>query len=308
MKQQAFSVVSQVDQLTLSGLIAQPDGEARGLVQIAHGMAEHKERYLGFIEQLTKAGYAVLIADHRGHGKSLHAQDSYGWFGEGGAEALVEDMHQLTRFFKERFPGKPLMLFGHSMGSLAVRVYAKKYDGELAALVVCGCPSENPAAGMGLFLTKLLGRIQGPKHKSAFMDKLMFSGNAKRFPNEKSAFAWLNSDAKGVAAYERDPECGFLFTLNGYQALLTLMKDCYRVKGYGVQKPEMPILFVSGGDDPCMIDRESLERAAQKLRDAGYKRVSVKVYDHLRHEILLEPASGQVMRDVMDFLDDSIPR
>ena len=302
MKTEILDVVSDFDGLRLSVLMALPQDRPRGLVQIAHGMAEYKERYLPFLQALTQAGYACLIGDHRGHGATARSVEDLGWFGEAGAEALVEDMHQLTGLFKRRFPGLPLCLFGHSMGSLAARAYARKYDGELSALVVCGCPGENPGAGIGLALVRLLEKVKGGRYRSKLIDRLVNGSFAKKFPAEVSPFAWINSDPRAVADYEKDEKCGFLFTLNGYQALLTLMRMAYAKDGWQLARPDLKILFISGGDDPCMISREKLDQAVARMREVGYGDVSLKVYEGLRHEILLEKDHDRVYKDVLDFL------
>ena len=150
-KTEMFTIPSAVDGLPLSVFVVSPeDGQPKGLVQFAHGMAEHKERYLPFMQFLADHGYACLINDHRGHGASVKSPDDLGYFYAGGAAALVADLHQLTLWFRQRYPGPKLILFGHSMGSLAVRVYRQKYDGDIDGLVVCGSPGANPAAGAGL--------------------------------------------------------------------------------------------------------------------------------------------------------------
>ena len=88
-----FTLPAAVDALQLSVLTVEPDGEIRALMQLAHGMAEHKERYLPFMEWLAEHGVASVINDHRGHGASVRAPGNLGYFYEGGADALVRDLH-----------------------------------------------------------------------------------------------------------------------------------------------------------------------------------------------------------------------
>ena len=92
MRTQSLNLISQADGLALAALLALPQGSPRGLVQIAHGMAEYKERYTPFLEFLTGEGYACLINDHRGHGASAASPQDLGWFGPAGARGLVEDL------------------------------------------------------------------------------------------------------------------------------------------------------------------------------------------------------------------------
>ncbi|MBQ8963314.1 MAG: alpha/beta fold hydrolase [Clostridia bacterium] len=194
-----LTIPSQVDGLPLSVCLVTPDsGEPKALVQLAHGMAEHKERYLPFMEYLADHGYAALINDHRGHGGSVRDPGDLGYFYAGGADALVEDLHQLTLWLRSRFPDRKLFLFGHSMGSLAVRVYRQRYDGDIDALVVCGSPGRNPATGMGLILNRAMTAIKGERYISQMFVNMTTGSFNKGNPKSGSANAWLSTTQDNV--------------------------------------------------------------------------------------------------------------
>ena len=95
------------DGLGLSLMYTKPEGDIKGVLQISHGMCENKERYLPFMEYLAEQGYAAVIHDHRGHGKSVKRKEDLGYFYGGRDKGIVEDLHQITCWIKERFPGKP---------------------------------------------------------------------------------------------------------------------------------------------------------------------------------------------------------
>ena len=122
--QEHFQIISDCDQTVLDGLMVKPDNP-KGIVQFSHGMCEHKERYIDFMETLSQEGYICVIHDHRGHGKSVKSQDDLGYFNENGHEYIVEDLHQVTLWIKKQYPTLPLYLFGHSMRSLVVRCYCQ---------------------------------------------------------------------------------------------------------------------------------------------------------------------------------------
>lgn len=294
---------SRADGLIIHVLITEPEGEPRGMVQFAHGMAEHKARYLPLMTALSEQGYLCALNDHRGHGRSVRSDDDLGHFT---ADALVDDMIQLSEQLREEHEHVPLFLFGHSMGSLAARCYLKRAEVPLNGLILCGSPSDNPGAKPGLMLIALIGAIKGDKHRSGMMDSLVNGGNIKRFPGEGSDFSWLNTDRKQVAKYEQDPLCGFRFTLTGYRALLSMIVDTYSGNGWQVKQPDLPVLFISGADDPCMIDETKFNQAIQHLKQRGYHRVQSKTYPGMRHEIMHEPGSDQVTRDILDFLNNTI--
>ena len=115
MRKKTFYLTSDYDQLELHVMMMEPKGEVRGIGQICHGMAEHKERYEPFMKELSAHGYAAVIHDHRGHGKSVKRQKDLGYFYDETGEAIVEDVHQISLWIKERYPGIPLHLFGQSM-------------------------------------------------------------------------------------------------------------------------------------------------------------------------------------------------
>ena len=155
------TIISPVDGLKLALMYTAPADEPKGIVQIAHGMCEHKERYAPLMEFLADNGYSVVCHDHRGHGASVKSPEDLGYMGKGGWLAMVKDTKAVTDWAKEKWPGLPLTLFGHSMGSMVVRSYAKRYDKDIDSLIVCGCPSDNPAKSAGILLAKMTGRVKG---------------------------------------------------------------------------------------------------------------------------------------------------
>ena len=174
------TIISPVDGLKLSLIFSEPAEAPKGIVQIAHGMCEHKERYIPLMEYLCQNGYAVVCNDHRGHGASVKSPEDLGYMGKGGWLAMVDDTREVTLWAKKKWPGIPLTLFGHSMGSMVVRSYAKRYDSLIDSLIVCGCPSDNPAKGAGILLAKIIGRIKGWRFRPTILQKMSFGAYNKR--------------------------------------------------------------------------------------------------------------------------------
>ena len=118
MTKDTFSFASATGQHTLHGVCWRPEGAPRAIVQISHGMIEYVERYEPFAQYLTEQGFLVAGHDHVGHGQSVAGPEQWGHFGVRDAGAtLVEDVHALTVQLREQYPGVPLFLLGHSMGS-----------------------------------------------------------------------------------------------------------------------------------------------------------------------------------------------
>ena len=101
-----------------------PDGDAKGIVQISHGMCEYFGRYNDFGKYMASHGYIVCGNDHLGHGESVRSDDELGYFSpENGWKNVVSDLFTLTEIMKKAYPDLPYYLFGHSMGSFMARAY-----------------------------------------------------------------------------------------------------------------------------------------------------------------------------------------
>lgn len=303
MQKEYLKLQSDFDGLELDVFIIEPnDPELKGVIQISHGMCETKERYTEFMEYMAQKGYASIIHDHRGHGSSVKEKSHLGYMYGGGAEALVEDLHQITMQAKDRWPQAPFILLGHSMGSLIARTYLKKYDAELQALILSGSPSKNRALPVGKCVDRVQKLICGSMHPSKFLESAVFGSYEAKYAEEKSRFAWHCSDPKVVEEYDAAPECGFTFTVDGYHALFELMGETYNSKGWACKKPKLPILFIGGSEDPCIGGPRKLKKTIDHLRMQGYCNIRGKLYPGMRHEILMETMKYDVYADIVKYL------
>ena len=302
-----YRIKSPADGLEISILSCSPSSGAKGIVQLVHGMCEHKERYLPFMEFLASEGYASIIHDHRGHGESVKSSDDLGYFYEGGYAALVEDIGAVNRLVRGDYPGLRLALLGHSMGSMAVRSYVRRYDDTADALIVCGSPSYNPAAGIAKVLAKVYVMLAGKKHRPELIQNLAFGSFNRKFGKVSSPHAWVCSDPEIVDRYDRDPLCNFQFTNDGFMNLFSLMQDAYDTENWALHNPQMPVLFISGADDPCLGPKAGFRKAVHAMQKAGYRNVGSILYPDMRHEILNEPDRMKVWDDILDFAGKSLP-
>ncbi|MCR4824708.1 MAG: lysophospholipase [Bacteroidales bacterium] len=294
-----MTLPASADGLALAMLVSTPETDPRGVVQLVHGMCEHKERYIPFMEFLTEKGYVCVIHDHRGHGASVKSPEDLGYLYEGGWEAMVEDVRVVSDWIRRQWPGLDYTLFGHSMGSMVVRSFAKRYDDRLDRLFVCGCPSDNPAKGAGKMLASLYGRLRGWHYRPKLLQKMSFGSFNKPFEQEGWPAAWVCSDPELLEAYHKDPLCAYQFTANGFYHLMGLMQDCYSAKGWKMSRPGMPVYFISGAEDPCRVSDQALEQAVELMRRVGYKQVELKLYPGMRHEILNEKDKQTVWDDIL---------
>lgn len=297
MKRENIKLKSNCDELLIDVEVFIPDEKIKGIIQLSHGMVEHKEYYYEFMNYLTQNGYVTIINDHRGHGKSVKNKNDLGFFYEETSDYLVKDLHQITLYIKERFPEEDVTLIGHSMGSLIVRKYLKDYDYELEKLVVCGSPSINKFSKIGLLAAKIVKKFKGENYRSNLL-------NSMALTNDKSN-AWLSYDKEYVNKYNNDDLCGYIFTANGFINLTNLMIDVYSKENWKLKNPDLKILFIAGADDIVIKNKDKWLKSIKFLKDVGYKNIQNILYPNMQHAILNEVNKEKVYRDVLNFIENS---
>ncbi len=144
-----FQFASDFDELVISAVLAVPSGDINGIVQIVHGMNEHKERYYPFMDYLAEQGFITVIHDNRGHGKSIVEPDDLGYMFRKGGEGFVSDIAQLNARIRAAYPNVPVFMAASGLGAAGARCFLKEHDGDINGLVllgtICHCPF-SPAA------------------------------------------------------------------------------------------------------------------------------------------------------------------
>lgn len=289
-----------------------PDGEIRGILQISHGMVEFVERYEDFAAYLTEKGILVTGNDHLGHGESVRTKEDYGYFAkDNGNMALVRDIHRLRKMTEELYPDIPYFLLGHSMGSFLARQYLCVYGQGLSGAVIMGTGYHARTEIMAaLGITKALAGVKGWHHRSRVVDLLAFGGYNRGQRHPRTDRDWLTKDEKIVDAYIADERCQFMFTLNAYYNMfLGLYK--LTLPDYLANMPKkLPVLFVSGADDPVGNYGKGVRKVCGDFRKMGMRHVELRLYPGDRHEILNETDREDVYRDIGGWLgcclDDKI--
>lgn len=289
-------IKSNKDGLELELVIIEAKKEPKGIVQISHGMAEHKERYLDFMNYLAENGYTSIIHDHRGHGASVKSKEDLGYFYTENINYIVDDLYQVTEYVKNRYKNLEVNLFSHSMGTLVSRNYLKKYDSKINKIILCGPPTENTLAGLGISIAKRSNQ----KKRNYFLNKLTFGtynkGNSLK--NE-----WVCSNIDEVKKYNEDELCGYVFTTNGFINLFKLMQGAFDKKDWQVKNSVLDIFLMAGKDDPVIQNEKKFYELADFLKSVGYTNLKTKLYDNKRHELLNEIGNDKIYQDVLDFIE-----
>lgn len=294
-------IKSKKDNLEIELAISEPSSiEPKGIVQISHGMAEHKERYFDFMEYLSSKGYICVIHDHRGHGASTKDFNDLGYFYTEDINYIVDDLYQVTEYITSKYKNINLYIFSHSMGTLVSRNYLKKYDDKIQKIILCGPPTENKLAGVGVFFAKLVKTLKGEKYRSKFLNTLTFgSYNTKH----KIENGWICSNEKAVEGYNKDNLCGYIFTTNGFINLFKLMKEAYNKKNWQMKNKNMPIFIIAGKEDKVIQNEGKFEHLKLFLQTMGYTNIKSKLYEGKRHELINEDNHMEVYQDVLDFIE-----
>lgn len=285
---------------TLRGVVYLPVGEPKGIFHLVHGMTEYIGRYDPLLSLIASAGYVACGFDNLGHGKTA-SESERGFIAEkGGYKYLVEDVMRFGNAVKADYPGLPYFLMGHSMGSFIVRLTACRYPKDIDKLIICGTGGPNPAAGAGLALIKLIALFKGKRGYSSFIENMAFGTYNKRFPGG-GKYEWLTKDEGIKSAYAADPLCTFRFTLSALYDLIKLNSLCNKPAWFQSMRKDLPVLLISGADDPVGDYGKGVTAAYNRLKNAGCD-VSIHLYENCRHEIHNDTCREQSAQDILKFI------
>ncbi len=284
------------------------DSKPKGVIQIAHGMAEHVLRYEGFAKALTEEGYVVYGNDHRGHGRTAESPENIGYFADdNGWDLVVEDMYELTNIIKEENPDLPVFLFGHSMGSFLSRTYIQRYGKDINGVILSGTGGDAGLLGkLGILVAKREIKRKGKRAKSKRMDKLSFGSFNKSFSPNRTGFDWLSRDNSEVDKYVADPLCGEVFSAGFFYDMLKGLKDLNKKGNIEKIPKDLPMYIISGEKDPVGKNTKGVLQAYNSFRKSGIKDVKYNFYKDARHEILNELNKGEVYRDIINWLNEHV--
>ena len=304
-EKKSFSVKSCDGVHNLCGVVYLPDGEPKGLFHVVHGMTEHMDRYDRFLRDLANSGYISFGYNHLGH-KGTSTDSELGYIASrDGYELLARDVKSFADAVRAEFGTKdmPYYLMGHSMGSFVVRYAANKYVSP-DKLIVMGTGGPNPAAGVGLALIGFIKWLKGEKHYSKLIDDIAFGSYNKRFggDNPEDPKLWLTNDEEIRKIYYADKYCMFKFSVSAMGDLIRLIK-LVNSKSWFMSIPDtLPILLVSGEDDPVGDYGKGVKKVEECLKNNG-KNVSCKLYSGARHEILNDFTYHDVCDDIIAFCE-----
>lgn len=271
------------------------------ILQISHGMLEYIDRYEDFAKFLNKYNILVVGHDHLGHGLSISSKEKYGYFTEkNGNKVLLKDMYKLSKLVKNKYPHRPYIFLGHSMGSFLLRQFLYTYPYVANKAIIVGTGYNYMSN------TKVLKRIvrslsyaKGEEYNSYLINELVNRLFNLGFQKGKTGFEWLSRDEDAILKYIKDERSQFLFTLNGYYNLFNAMELSCKKSNIKKYNKNMPILLLSGDRDPVGNFGYGVFKVYRELKRVKIQDLSYKIYQDYRHEILNEIGKEMVYKDIV---------
>lgn len=277
----------------------------RAVIQIAHGVTEYIDRYDEFANFLNSKGFVVVGNDHIGHGKSINESKGPMYFGNAGSwDYAVEDLYCLYNETKKDYESIPYFILGFSLGSFLVRTLLIKHPevGDGAILMGTGQTS-----WLNIKLGLMMANSEVKKHgDSAFTDKiddLTFGTYNKKFKPNRTKLDWLCGNEEALDKYLEDVNRGESFSAGLFRELLSGMMYDRDIENIKKMNEDLPVLFLSGDNDPVGDFGKGVKTAYYDFKKAGIKNLDIKLYSGLRHDILNEKNKEDVYNDVFDWLD-----
>ena len=273
-----------------------PEGEIVAMVQVVHGMAEHVGRYESFLELLAKKGFLVFGDDHRGHGKT--DPDSLGK-GEDLFGNTLKDEAALSKYYTETYPGKKLILYGHSYGSCLSQAYlASSYNRFLSGAVLSGSTVFKGADfNAGLFVARLQCLFGGKNKPANLIEKLSFQSY-----NKKLKGSFITSVEAEAERYQKDPYCAFTCSAGFYRSFFSRAKKLYGEKASAALRKDLPMLLIAGNSDPVGKMGKGVLKLADFYKNSGVEDLECVLLSGSRHEFLNDVGREEGIRAITDFL------
>lgn len=307
MKKYTEKIASTDSKNNLNVIIWETEKEPIGVLQIVHGMAEYIDRYDNFAKYMTEQGFNVIGHDHLGHGHSVSDEHDYGFFAEeNGDKIIIEDMHSVTQYAREKWEELPNFILGHSMGSFCLRQYLTKYSNDVFGAIIMGTGWIPSAAAMlGKTIATNTCKSKGSHTVNPLLIKLTLEPYNKPFAPARTNCDWLSRDEKQVDLYVKDKLCGFDFTAGAYKDFFTILEKIAKNRQLIGMRKSLPILITSGSVDP-VGGKKACEKLNAQYKRCGIDDVTLKLWKNDRHEILNELDKSDVYDYIYNWLKSKI--
>lgn len=271
------------------------DGDFKGIVQINHGLAEHGARYAGFADFLAAKGWAAIAHDHRGHGKTTSSDGAPRLFAhQNGWAKVIEDVHTVNAALQANYPGKPIVVFGHSMGGVIAMNYTMHHPDTVKGCAIWNSNIDKGAAGLLGLVASLGMAFSKPDRPAGLIDSLTFKAWDKKFKQDRPESGWLSRDLDEVDKYVADPLCGWTASWSLWKDFSGGIEFAADDRNLRRVPKSLPFHLVGGTEDPATNGARAMEKLGERLRRQGYG-ATQETLEGFRHETLNENGREAVM-------------
>lgn len=284
-----------------------PDSDPlRGVVHIVHGLAEHAGRYHHVAKFLNENGFVVYAHDHRGHGKT--DEDHLGHIDtENGFDLMISGIGDIQTEVQENYPNLPLFIIGHSMGTFLLQRYLQITSDEPDGVVYSGSNGKPPPIlGIGILISKIITKIYGADSQSSLLHKMTFGAYNSKFKPTKTEVDWISRDSEMVQLYVDDPYCNAIPSASFFGSLFQGLKTLHGHKPFSDHSKDLPILIISGDDDPVSDMGKGIKSLEKLILKSGVEDLTVKIYEGGRHEMFNEINRDEVLNDLLKWINSHI--
>lgn len=298
------------DETRLPAVLWVPEAEIKAILQITHGMTEHMGRYAPFAEEMTSLGIAVAGFDLRGHGKNP-GDPHVASLGQRGWEASIGDMKCFYDLLDSRFPGIPHFLLGFSLGSFLLREYLGRHFDDPAGAIIMGTGYQLPAVlSVMAAIVRSQWKKQGFDGTTDLVRKLSFGTYNQKFQPNRTQADWLCGDNLQLDQYLADPLVRKDISSGLFWDLLNSMKRTGSHFAYDHWETHIPILLISGEQDPVGDNGNSVKTIFKRMKKTGIEDVTICLLPDARHDVLHEIASGaaaQAVGQILAWILEELP-
>jgi len=280
----------------------------KAIVQVLHGLAEHGSRYARLAQALAAAGYTTYAHDHRGHGKSIPAGSQPGHMADDDSwNRIVEDAHGVNREIAKRHPGVPIIVLGHSIGSIILQQLLFEHPSDMVAAALSGSNGKPlPIAALGKIVARVERARVGKRNPSPVLQWLTVNEYNKAFSPVRTEADWLSRDPEEVDKYVADPLCGFAASTQAYIDILRAFDRVANPSNVSKVPKDMPLYLFAGDQDPFGDFGKGMKRLYDAYKRAAIFDVRLKLYPSGRHEMLNETNRQEVTDDFIAWCDEIV--
>ncbi|MCI6153455.1 alpha/beta fold hydrolase [Fusobacterium perfoetens] len=276
----------------------------KGVIQIIHGMSEHRGRYSHFFKYFEEQQWIIEMEEHIHHRDKKESDEKIGIF-QNDFNKMIENQINFTKKLREKYPDKKIYIFGHSMGSFIAQEHMKKFNKEVAGYIICGsCYEQKILWNLGKIFSNLLDKIYKNKRASIIRKLIFLNSNKKiksnNYYNENS---WLSRDIEEVKKYSSDKNCGFTYSSSFYKEFFIFLNKLYNRNEFELINKDLPILIISGDMDPVGLHGKGVRALEKFYKKLNFKNLTLKLYKEARHELHNEINREEVFEDIKKWLE-----